>query len=284
VDVEHIIIDGGSTDGTIDVIRSFEDQIAYWESAPDHGQSDAINKGLGRASGTYFNWLNADDELVDGALRLVQRSAMKKANVVVGKCRHVNDEGRTITVGSARIWDSLEATLANYSMGQPAVFYKTEMVKELGGLNRSLHLCMDMDLWFRFLLKNGIEQIEVIDDVLANFYLREGSKSVDQETEMTAEKYGVYRALLSAFPLPPILESFFKDFRVPASVSYDQKDLNPEILFSNFAWHLMIKAYESSQLNIAKDYFQLVQVGNRMSETEKLLWKARLAKSNLFEL
>ena len=284
VDVEHIIIDGGSTDGTIDIIRKFEHQITNWKSESDNGQSDAINKGLQRASGTFFSWLNADDTLCEGALEKVLSNASEQSKIVVGKCRHLNANGETLSIGYARIWNSVEATLANYSMGQPAVFYRSSLVKELGGLNQALHLCMDMDLWFRFLLTHGIEQIETVDDVLANFYLRDGSKSVNQESEMSAEKYGIYHALLAPFNLTKILKAFFEGYPIPNSVSYPEtKGLNPDVLFSNFAWHLMVRAYESSQTDLARSYFQIVQVGNRLSETEKWMWKARLAKSKLFE-
>ena len=155
VSVEHIIIDGGSNDGTIEIINQYASNLSYWESVSDNGQSHAINKGLERATGRYFNWLNADDLLTPNALKTALSASKTTTHILIGKCQHINSEGLELDVGGAKIWETLEGTLGNYSMGQPSVFYRTERLRILGGLNEKLHLCMDMDLWFRYLLNTG---------------------------------------------------------------------------------------------------------------------------------
>jgi glycosyltransferase involved in cell wall biosynthesis len=284
VDVEHIIIDGGSTDGTVDIIRKHENKLAFWVSEPDRGQSHAINKGLERASGTWFNWLNADDQLMENALQTVQETANSDTQVVVGKCRHINLKGETVAEGSARIWDSLEATLGNYSMGQPSVFYRTDIVRQLGGLNENLHLCLDMDLWFRFLLKFGQAQIRTTDAVLSEFLIHDEGKSSSQAAKMKAENYGIYHALLSNFELLEVLNQFFRDYPIPETVEYElPPNLNRKELLSHFAWHLMLDAYQKREMEKCQAYFDVVKNSARLSKAELLKWHARLASAKILK-
>ena len=280
IEVEHIIIDGGSTDGTVEIIQQNEHLLSFWTSEKDNGQSEAINKGLEKATGTFFNWLNGDDVIVENALSVVLNAANPGSLVVAGRCKHVNLNGEELAMGSAKIWGSLEATLGNYSMAQPSVFYQTEIVKNLGGLNENLHYCMDMELWFRYLLKHGQTQIEAIDNVLSHFLIQEGSKSSKHAVEMQKEKYQIYRSVLSAFNLPPILQHFFEDYPIISSV-----DLRPSIKFDNqlllahFSWHLLVKAYEEKKAKRCANLFDIIKNTRRLSASERLMWQARISKT-----
>jgi glycosyltransferase involved in cell wall biosynthesis len=277
-DVQYIIIDGGSTDGTVDIIRKYESRISFWVSEPDSGQSHAINKGLKLAKGTFFNWLNADDQLTPNALKSVLEIASEETQVVIGKCEHIDENGNQVAVGGAKIWDSLEATLGNYSMGQPSVFHKTSLVKELNGMNETLHFCMDMDLWFRFLITNGQENISEIDETLSLFLVHSGSKSVESANDMRDEKYGVFRLLFKQFEIPHILERFFLNYPIP-NVQEEKYigNLNQEVLLANFCWHLLLDAYGKAEMEKCRSLYQVVSKGSRLTKREKLTWKIRLA-------
>jgi glycosyltransferase involved in cell wall biosynthesis len=279
--VEHIIIDGGSTDGTIDIIRQNEDKLAFWVSEQDHGQSHAINKGLAKATGTFFNWLNADDRLADNALKTVQQHIKTETEVVVGKCQHVTALNEVLAEGSARIWNTTEATLGNYSMGQPSVFYRTEIVQDLGELNENLHLCFDMDLWFLYLSTRGIEKIATTEETLAHFLLHEDAKSSRQAAEMKAEKYGIYKALFAGVELDDVLKGFFEKFSIPSGVSYSIHHLKVDEILSHFAWHLLIDAYAEKDYQKAASLLKIVDRGSRFSTKEKVEWKARLASAKI---
>ncbi len=278
VDVEYLVMDGGSSDGTIEIIRDNQHLISFWNSEPDSGQSEAINKGLKRATGTFFNWLNADDILTDNALAHLLASEKPDTDIFVGRCMHITDDKSELETGTARIWESVEQTLGNYSMAQPSVFYKTEIIRNLGGLNQDLHLCMDMDLWFRYLLKFGQNSILTTDKILSKFLVSEKSKSSSQKTEMTIEKYGLYRSLFENYELPDILRSFLHQFQIPASITYNPpKHFDPEKLIANFCWHLMVDAYDKRNLAECQKWYPLVNRKGRLSNSEKLGWKARFA-------
>ena len=285
VDVEHIIIDGGSTDGTLEIIRKHESKLTYWIREKDNGQSHAINKGLQRANGTWFNWLNADDQLTKNALQTVLRVASSKSQVVVGKCQHINQDNEVIDEGSAKIWDSLEATLGNYSMGQPSVFYRTDIVRDLAGLNKDLHLCLDMDLWFRFLLKYGQENIITTNEVLSRFLVHQASKSSARAAEMTREKYGVYKALLLNFELPVIVKEFLSDYHLNVNLQYAiPNGFDQKTFLGHFCWHLLVAAYNEKDYNKCNSLYYLVKNSSRLSNSERLIWEARLASAKVFNL
>lgn len=282
VDVEHIIIDGGSTDGTVEIIKKHENKLSFWISGKDEGQSHAINKGLKYANGLLFNWLNADDRLTIGSLATINSLDLKDSDVIIGKCEHIDSGSNKLSIGHTGIWESLEATIGNYSMGQPSLFYRTQIVKDLGGLNTDLHYCMDMDLWFRYLLKFGQERITTTDQILSRFLVHSHSKSVKAGKEMEDEKYGLYHALFSMIELPDVVTDFYRAYPIPTGINYDARQhLNYKEILANFCWHLMQKAYEENNVSLCKEYFEIVKTGAVLSKTEKLKWKARIKATEL---
>lgn len=152
-DVEHLVIDGGSTDESVAVIRKYERYLAHWESERDRGQSHAINKGFARATGEIICWLNSDDFYLPGTLRTVAEALFEGggAPAVVGHCVQVYVDGRPPHRGLGR-FENLERLLEfwkGYQMHQPSIFWRREVFEKVGYLDESLHLTMDFDYWVR---------------------------------------------------------------------------------------------------------------------------------------
>ncbi|MBV6467082.1 MAG: hypothetical protein PGMFKBFP_02416 [Anaerolineales bacterium] len=155
--VETIVMDGGSTDGSADVIRSYEKRLAYWVSKKDAGQADAINKGMARARGEIVAWLNSDDYYLPGAVRAALRAFERNpdALLVYGDMLAVDERGQTINALRYRQL-TLEDLLSFQIIGQPAVFMRRAAFERAGGLDRSYHFLLDHHLWIRIAAQGRI--------------------------------------------------------------------------------------------------------------------------------
>ncbi|MGE0132676.1 MAG: glycosyltransferase family 2 protein [Blastocatellales bacterium] len=151
--LEYIIIDGGSSDGSVEIIRKYEPWLAYWTSEPDRGQSHAINKGFERATGEVLCWLNSDDYYLPNTLLAVGRklAAGKGAHALTGHCLKIYQDGRPTAQLEGRYEDRrrLLQFWKGYQMHQPATFWRREVFEKVGWLNEELHLIMDFDYWAR---------------------------------------------------------------------------------------------------------------------------------------
>lgn len=172
--VEHIVVDGASTDGTLDLLRSAEEIV--WVSEPDRGQSDAINKGLRMATGDLVGWLNADDELLPSAIDQVVAASRRhpEAGLFYGDIEIIQD-GRARRVPP----DSTEFTLAalwrGNTISQPGTFWTRAAQEVVGELDEAFRLTMDYELWLRF-AKAEIPAV-YIPDLLARFEIHNASKT-----------------------------------------------------------------------------------------------------------
>lgn len=149
--LEYIIIDGGSSDGSREIIRKYEPWLTYWVSEPDRGQSHAINKGFKHATGDVLCWLNSDDYYLPDALLTVGRMlAEGKGNyALTGHCLKVYQDGRPAVELEGR-YENRRRLLQywkGYQMHQPATFWRREVFEQVGWLDEELHLIMDFDYW-----------------------------------------------------------------------------------------------------------------------------------------
>jgi glycosyltransferase involved in cell wall biosynthesis len=162
-DLEYIVIDGGSTDGSLDIIRKYDSWLSQWESKPDRGQSHAINRGLEIATGSLANWINSDDILLEGSLgELAVAYHCSPGSMIVGAgLDHEEASGkeillspRQITVQSIiRFWEGW------FDWLQPSIFFPRSKFLQIGKLDESLHFSMDIDLYCRLMTTVSITHI-----------------------------------------------------------------------------------------------------------------------------
>lgn len=195
--IEYFIIDGGSTDGSVDIIRNYEDRLAYWVSENDHGQSDAINKGWKIATGEICAYLNSDDNLEPGALRVVAEAFQSNphAGIVYGNWYYIDEFSQKIGIGRGAQAD-FKRLLRNGQgpyIAQPASFFRTNLVRQVGLLDEMLHLSMDYDLLLRLARES---EIVYVPRVLASFRIHASAKSSAlkeahrRESSLVRARYG----------------------------------------------------------------------------------------------
>lgn len=151
---EYFLLDGGSTDGSVDLIRKYHSKIDWWVSEKDKGQSDAIHRGFTSATGDVLGWINSDDVLLPKALSRVKAvfEANSSVDIVTGYLAHIDAEGRIISM--PRVPSGLNALGRRglILINQQATFFRRSLYEKVGGLDVSLHCAMDLDLWSRFYL------------------------------------------------------------------------------------------------------------------------------------
>lgn len=194
---EYFVVDGGSTDGSVQIIERYGSSVDYWDSRPDDGQSDAIAKGFERASGEILNWLNADDLLFPGALEAVARAfAETGADIVVGEdLQFVESPERPVghfTPASYRYPDCVRFWQREFRYHQPCTFFRRSLYERVGGLNRNLHYAMDFDLYCRMLAEPGM-RVHYLPRTLSAFRLHAEAKTSRAKPGFTDELRWVAR-------------------------------------------------------------------------------------------
>lgn len=209
-DLEYIIIDGGSTDNTVEIIKKYEKYLKYWVSESDNGQSHAINKGVLHCTGDIFNWLNSDDLLASDTLKIIsQEFKDPMVDIVSGREIYFGKSREEIKYGSI-IYPGLEQNLINGVIYQPSTFWRMNAIKPLFPVGEHFHYLMDTELWIRYIMQNGINKIKKVDPILAKFRLHEGSKTVGLPAQFLKERWELRWALMKE--IIPDFEEFNEFF------------------------------------------------------------------------
>lgn len=208
-ELEYIIMDGGSTDSTLEILKKYNKDI-IWHSEKDRGQTHAINKGLKKATGDIVAYLNSDDLYEEGALEKVVQffKTHPETKWAFGKCKIINEEGTEIRKWITTYKNfflkrySYRHLLTENCISQPATFWTKEVTEELGDLDESQHLVMDYEYWLRI---GKTHPPAFINAHLANFRWYQNSKSGSRFNDQFKQEYEVAKKYADGKKLPLLL-------------------------------------------------------------------------------
>lgn len=182
--IEYIVMDGGSTDQTLEILKEYGDRIK-WFSEKDEGQADAVNKGIRMAKGEIIGWLNSDDTYCPGAIRKVVEyfRTHPKVDMVYGE-GYYTDKNSVVTDRYLTSLFDYDALASNCFICQPAAFFTKEIVEKVGLLDKNLQLCMDYELWMKI---GKVGKIAYIPDFLATSRMYEENKTLSKRKEVYKE-------------------------------------------------------------------------------------------------
>ena len=151
-DFELIVVDGGSSDNSLEVIKKHQQKIAWWCSEKDRGQSHAFNKGFAHARGRFLTWLNADDVMLPGTIAKLKRATKRypMCEWFVGGVFWLDPDMRIVNCGRGRPFSEIRYRCGDVNGYGPSTFFSRRLLSVVGGVDERYHLMMDADLWFRF--------------------------------------------------------------------------------------------------------------------------------------
>jgi glycosyltransferase involved in cell wall biosynthesis len=196
--LEYLVVDGGSTDGTLEILRRYSSRLRWW-SAPDGGHADAVNRGFRATSGAVLGWLNSDDLYEPGAVRaaLDFLAEHPEVDVVYGDANHVDASGRVIERYPTEPWDA--ARLAEVCfISQPATFFRRRVVEQHGGLDTGYRYSIDYEFWLR-LAGKGV-RFAYLPRLLAATRLHPAAATVAQRVACHAATNSLTRRHLGRTP------------------------------------------------------------------------------------
>lgn len=239
-DLEYLVVDGGSTDGSVDILECYTDRLDWWVSEPDHGQSEAINKGFRRANGELIGWVNSDDLLMPGALKKVAAAfeTNPDAVLVYGDVYSIDGNGVIFNTMEYGQWGLLD--LMRFSiLGQPAVFMRRKLLRALGYLDESFHFLMDHQLWLKMAQEGDLLHLP---GVLAKARYHEEAKNIAR-----AEQFGVEAfRLLGWMRSQPNLERLLDDPVISREVEAGTHRFNARYLVDARKYRSAFREYRKS--------------------------------------
>lgn len=278
--LEYIIIDGGSKDNSVEIIKKYEKYLSYWVSEKDKGQSDAINKGLSRATGDIVNWLNSDDYYEPNTLDIIARAFQDpQVSVVCGRSRLFRDNNETAyySQGTDVYPANLAKTIGWARMDQPETFFRKTAVDKMGLLDVRLHYLMDRDWWIKYLFLFGLEGVKVTSDVMVNYRLHPESKTVSQLPNFQIEHDSFYHSLAKIAGLSNYAEQINTLLTINSDYVIEQRcDYDRGLIEKALHYYFLKRADEHYTLNDkvrTRAFLNLINTDSLEAEDKKLYSK-----------
>jgi glycosyltransferase involved in cell wall biosynthesis len=278
-DLEYILIDGGSNDGSLEIIEKYKEYFAFWVSEKDEGQSHAINKGFEKATGDIITWINSDDQLTPNSLHKIaaefEKDTTKEIFVIHGK---------TILFGNNRIekefgaskTDFLERSLAGLPFPQPSSFFRKELISNYGKVKQEFHFGMDYEFFVPvFLNKKSV----YVDDIFSKYLYHTESKSLTQQSGFAKDYAKVFSKILRSFEESKdenhqeIVKKTISKFRELDFYTENNDNSNDDIFeITNFFTETQLHlAFCYNLLNQLIFYYEAIETTNKQEQAQS--WK-----------
>ncbi|MFZ5904746.1 MAG: glycosyltransferase family 2 protein [Chloroflexota bacterium] len=223
--IEYIIVDGGSTDGSVDIIKKYSHAqaavlgggsiVSWWVSEKDKGQTDAINKGFARATGQIFAWLNSDDTYEPRAVGQAVKYLLEhpEAGMVYADCNYINEDGRVIGKFPAAQTDLKRLRAGYVHIPQQTMFFRADLWKQTGPLDPSFYFAMDYDLWTRIAARAQIKYLA--GQTWANFRIHTSGKTIAADDRCWPEMLRVHYRDGGSFFAPIVGKYYLRKLIAP---------------------------------------------------------------------
>ncbi|HSQ39490.1 MAG TPA: glycosyltransferase family 2 protein [Anaerolineales bacterium] len=213
--IEYIIVDAGSTDGSVDIIKKYADKLAWWVSEKDRGQTDAINKGFARATGDILAWINSDDTYEPRAVGQAVKYLIEHPEVgmVYADCNYINEEGSVIGKFPAAQTDLVRLRRGYVHIPQQTMFFRADLWKQLGPLDPSFYFAMDYDLWTRIAAHAELKYIA--GQTWANFRIHTSGKTITANDRCWPEMLRVHYRDGGSFIAPIVAKYYIRKLIAP---------------------------------------------------------------------
>ena len=286
--LEIILIDGKSTDNSIEIIRKYENSFSYWVSEKDLGQSDAINKGFREASGEIITWLCSDDLYTPNSLNMVNEifSNLSPEVGLIHGSSIIFTGKKTIRLNKGTDDDSLENILSGMTFPQPSTFFRRSLLQKSGLLDLHLHFGMDYDLFCKFAI---ITKFKSIDFCFSKYRLHSESKTVSAVSKFIDDWSKVFTSIIKAAEFNTMIDIldeldinhtdnqstllFFKE-------NFDSKNIDQERLLYRFLVFVLKYDYESKRFDRAKKIANYLRKElhshlSREPEINRIAWRTQ---------
>ncbi len=265
-DLEYTVIDGGSTDNTVDILKKYQTKLR-WVSEKDRGQAHAVNKGLQATHGDIIGWLNSDDIYYPHALKSIKHIFEKHDNIdiIYGNAYHIDSNDNILETYYTETWDK-ELLKDVCFLCQPAVFFRRRLIDQFGMLNEKLHYCMDYEYWLRLALNNV--KFYFVPHILAGSRLHADTKTLGSRVKVHKEINDMMKLHLKYVP-----DRWLKNYghAMAETTTYKNKlDFEKTVLahtvLASVKWNKKItKDMLRSILGLSRKYFQKTFLGKQPS-------------------